>query len=450
MSNSIPFGIDILTNKLLDSRQVKRGLACGCVCPECNAPLEAVHGKKRKWHFRHAKGATVKTICIHPLESSIHMKAKELFGAITVFKLPKVSIKPGNKVDEIVFAEAKDYYITKVESEYRQDGNDVIPDIVLFSGEEKIYVEILVSHAVDDKKIEKLQKRGVPTLEIDLGKDKDFLESLTEDEFKTIIFECEDNKEWVYTKEIYDISQRVLRSDHLRYLYSDGHIANVANCPYNETVNADKYTNENCGSCKFCISIDPDDDDDPMHFGTVICSARAGFSLSENALSKEEIEEIIVKKQKERKQAYISKPTTYPRHNQKPEPIGLYKKNETPVILPQPPIEQEKNVEIRIKVADTRGNQTNTTAFTEKKSIIPSKPLSFKCIKCGKEDGKSSFKAMRSTEAEAICDECILKGRYSQEEKNKIYYCPKCGVQLYRKGRKKECGSFICKWTLPL
>ena len=38
-------------------RQVERGSACGCTCPECGAPVLARKGRKVRWHFAHREAS---------------------------------------------------------------------------------------------------------------------------------------------------------------------------------------------------------------------------------------------------------------------------------------------------------------------------------------------------------------------------------------------------------
>ena len=316
--------------------------------------------------------------------------------------------------------------------EYRQDGNDVIPDIALFSGDKKIYVEILVTHAVDDGKIEKLYRRGVPTLEIDLGKDVSILETITEDEFKSQLFETTDNKKWVYTEELYRLKKKLAQADYLRIVeVLTASLVRVRNCPLNPDSSDMQLTTEDCGSCKFCISIEKDEEHSVRSTGTVICSAKAGFSLKDTTLTAEEIKSIIEKSKEAR--AEIIK------YNKE-----LEAKRE---------VERRKRIEEEHEIARKRAHISDLFPVpdrdeTQNRPIIPRPQPVFKCIKCGKEGPrKEHFKAMKSTEEEPICDECIINKNYSAAEAHKLFYCPKCGVVLYGKGTFKSCGSYICQWT---
>lgn len=433
MANMIPFGQDMLTGKMLDSRQVKRGLACGCICPECKVPLEAVHGKRRDWFFRHAKGSTNNTYCAHPLETSIHLKAKELFQENTLLRLPKAAVKPGNQVPEMVFSEAGYFYITKAEMEYRRDGNDAIPDIALFSGDRKVYVEILVTHAVDDDKIEKLHKRGVPTLEIDLGKATNLLETMTEDEFRSLLFSDNSNKEWVYTEELYQFRKKLLQADYLRFkdALSDS-LLRVGGCPLSPQLISEYYTTEDCGSCRYCIDISFDRENHSNCPGKVFCSAKAGFSLKDTSLTAEEIRASIEKVKSQRAEMIRYNQEQAAKREREARENNEKRLKEI----------EEKKIEFARRfdqLSSPRSEKSDAARITPRPKRI------YKCIKCGKEGTHDSeFKAMRSSENQPICDDCILKGNYEPQDTKKIYYCPKCRVHLYA-GR---CGSFVCGWTL--
>ncbi len=308
INTTIPFGLNKDTGKLCDARQVKRGRACNCVCPECGAPLVACQGKKRKWHFKHDRECFEAQYCKHPIETSLHLKAKQLLSEASFIILPKVSYTPGNQVEEIVFAEPERFVITGVEQESRSDGRDVIPDIILFSGNRKVYVEILVTHAVDEHKLEKLHRRGVPTLEIDLSDSVDLEDITTEEDLKAIISEPDARKYWVYNSETYKLEQKVKSADRLEYTHApfnypydeDGY--RVFNCPFNTHVG---YSFEHCDNCDYCISIEVDDSVNSQS-GTIVCSARQGFSLKNSLLTAERIKQLISLGKEERKEKILS------------------------------------------------------------------------------------------------------------------------------------------------
>ena len=70
----VPLGFDSATGKMFSAQDVVRGLACGCVCPECGLPLAAKKGDVLTWHFAHA---SVFGGCSGAAESSLHKLAKQ-------------------------------------------------------------------------------------------------------------------------------------------------------------------------------------------------------------------------------------------------------------------------------------------------------------------------------------------------------------------------------------
>ena len=58
--------------------------------------------------------------------------------------------------------------IDRVELEKRY--NDIIPDIVIFAGGRQFFVEIFVTHCIDDVKLEKLKKQTFLPLKLILSK----------------------------------------------------------------------------------------------------------------------------------------------------------------------------------------------------------------------------------------------------------------------------------------
>ncbi len=69
-------------------RSVASGLACGCVCPACDAALVAKKGHKQQHHFAHARGA----ICTGGLETALHRLAKAALVAQRGLMLPAVEV----------------------------------------------------------------------------------------------------------------------------------------------------------------------------------------------------------------------------------------------------------------------------------------------------------------------------------------------------------------------
>lgn len=65
-----PYGIK--DGNLVTVDDVDQGLACGCACPACDAPLEAHKGNIKSHYFKHYNGED----CGYGLESAAHLFAK--------------------------------------------------------------------------------------------------------------------------------------------------------------------------------------------------------------------------------------------------------------------------------------------------------------------------------------------------------------------------------------
>ncbi|MER9973440.1 hypothetical protein [Mesorhizobium sp. M0085] len=143
--------------------EVPRGLSCGCRCPACGgrliARLKDVHVVP---HFAHNDGET----CGGGPETVLHQLAKEAFRINPKMQLPerlgldkgKVVMKPGQEVETEL-----------LRLEY-SDPKKIIPDLYVRALSYDLFVEVAVTHASDDTKIQRLREHGTMAVEIDLSK----------------------------------------------------------------------------------------------------------------------------------------------------------------------------------------------------------------------------------------------------------------------------------------
>ena len=149
--------------------EVESGLACGCVCPACGDRLIAKKGTVVKHHFAHQ----AKEPCEYGLETALHLAAKEIIASAKEMIIPQVRVVfPQGCKHSVLIHESMTVKIDHVELEKRFD--NVIPDIVVYSGNKKFFVELFVTHAIDERKLKKIKDMGVSTIEIDLSKMNDF------------------------------------------------------------------------------------------------------------------------------------------------------------------------------------------------------------------------------------------------------------------------------------
>ena len=248
---------------------VESGLKCGCICPACGAQLVAKKGAKMMHHFSHHTGQN----CEYGYESSLHLAAKDILSRAQHFTLPPVYIEfPQSYREKILLSEAKKIAIEYVELEKRF--NDIVPDIVVYAGGKQLFVEICVTHSVDEKKLDKLRKSNISTIEIDLSK---YRETVTKEELTDILLSDNDSKVWKYNslanrhlKRFYGVADR-------RELVGRGYTVHVDNCPIKSRVWRGKpYASffDDCLYCKYCISAENEDG--------ILCSGRLRISSLED------------------------------------------------------------------------------------------------------------------------------------------------------------------------
>lgn len=138
---------------------VESGLKCGCICPSCGEPLVARKGAKRMHHFAHYSGHN----CEYGYETSLHLAAKEILSKANRIMLPAVYIQfPNSPKAPELYCESKEKSIERVELEKRFQ--DVIPDVVIYAGGKQLFLEVYVTHAIDDVKLKKLKESDISTI----------------------------------------------------------------------------------------------------------------------------------------------------------------------------------------------------------------------------------------------------------------------------------------------
>ena len=173
----VPFGLR--DGKLMRPEQVQSGMACGCLCPGCAAPLVAKAGSSqlRRPHFAHLADADCRT----GYETALHLKAKALIADHAQLWLPAWDGDAGMANPPILHDDdgkpvmgrkidfpARETALTEVGLEVRC--GDYIPDILASDEFGELLIEIRVSHAVDEVKRRWIQSEGRRLIEIDLSR----------------------------------------------------------------------------------------------------------------------------------------------------------------------------------------------------------------------------------------------------------------------------------------
>jgi len=169
----VPFGL--LQGRLVaPSEPLASGLKCDCICPGCSARLQLKQGKKRR-HFAH-HNAPASERCV---ERSIHSAAIQVLVEQKYLRLPEMKVEvsayalSGAKVrrTQILREEAIARFdecrpeVTFV----REDFGTIRADVVGYKGGRQLLVEMWFTHAVHREKKSKLERLGLPAVEIYLG-----------------------------------------------------------------------------------------------------------------------------------------------------------------------------------------------------------------------------------------------------------------------------------------
>ena len=134
--------------KIVGVDKVPSGLACGCVCSQCERPLLAAKGDVYRHHFRHhADGST----CSGGQETALHMLAKDIVTRAPLIYLPEGEFR------DIASAELEPVL------------GDVRPDVLIHTPQGDVAIEIAVEHRTGETKTARLAAMNLPAVEIDIS-----------------------------------------------------------------------------------------------------------------------------------------------------------------------------------------------------------------------------------------------------------------------------------------
>lgn len=241
-------------NVLTCISDVKSGLKCGCICPQCHSVLIAHKGKKNIHHFKHYNSKE----CEKGYQTSLHLLAKEIISNEKRIVIPPVSysFNYNNKFIDIPETEVQ---IDKVELETKT--GDIIPDIVLYHGKQILLIEIYVTHKINEEKLNKIKSLGLSTIEIDLSQTD---REISYEDLKNILINSYSGKQWIFNKfvtsnveKLYNVSKIYpvicRRTSYNRVVY------HIDNCPKKARNYYDNpYANVelDCYECEYFIEDD--------------------------------------------------------------------------------------------------------------------------------------------------------------------------------------------------
>ncbi|MCQ0110303.1 competence protein CoiA family protein [Zhouia amylolytica] len=189
MNVKLPFGLK--DGEIIHISEVEKGLQSGCICPSCKVPLIARKGDNNIHHFAHHNEPS----CEKGYETAIHLAAKKIVKENRKIIIPSlkefISVPMGSKY--ICLVEEQEIGFDVVEEE--KSVGPFIPDLIALKGKKQLFIEIAVTHFIDDVKKEKIIEYGVSTIEVDLS---DLKEGFSLDELRDIVLIDTSNKKWVF------------------------------------------------------------------------------------------------------------------------------------------------------------------------------------------------------------------------------------------------------------
>lgn len=188
MITNLPYGL--IDGKLRLIHEVDSGLKCGCVCPSCGGALVARKGSERAHHFAHHHEGN----CKGAIETALHLAAKEILAEHQKIMLPALEEYDSQYSKRIIIlSEPFEAEMEEVRLEQKQD--NFKPDVIGVIKGREIYIEIAVTHFVDEEKELRVRKKGVSMLEIDLS---DLNDGFTKEELIEAVIYSHLNKNWIY------------------------------------------------------------------------------------------------------------------------------------------------------------------------------------------------------------------------------------------------------------
>jgi len=200
----VPFAVDE-SGEPVNIKDVAKGLACACRCACCGAQVIAKQGKAKVWHFSHINAEE----CDGGYESAMHLAVKKLIETERAVFLPACAVLRHPQAVDIpvqarttltVHSDEKptcfdvweystrqtaaklirgiygmerigfcDIPARRIEFDTviaEQNEGNIRPDLIGMVGNRKLYIEIAVTHFIDDVKLAKIRDRGISTVEI--------------------------------------------------------------------------------------------------------------------------------------------------------------------------------------------------------------------------------------------------------------------------------------------
>lgn len=195
MSDIVNLTYGLSGDKIVHITDVQNGIACGCLCPECGGALIARQGDVRAWHFAHASGSE----CVTAPETALHKLAKQWLSDQSIIRMPGGYVVCDGKRCQVTPGVTAKVDKAHLESSFGSVVPDVYLELIHNNRCLEVFVEIAVTHFIDDDKRQKLADIRIPTLEVDLsGVDR----CVRPDEFDKIMRKALYGGAWAYHPDI--------------------------------------------------------------------------------------------------------------------------------------------------------------------------------------------------------------------------------------------------------
>lgn len=154
--------------------EVRSGLDCNCLCMGCGGKLVAVHPKKISAYFKHYSPAgTSFTGCPESKrnsESITHFLTKHHIAKVKQLHVPPLLIKKernemaGFSYEPYLVRPAQLLKFDEVILEKKQ--GSIIPDCIGIIGHRRLFIEVKVTHGIDDQKLKKIKDMKATSIEL--------------------------------------------------------------------------------------------------------------------------------------------------------------------------------------------------------------------------------------------------------------------------------------------
>ena len=248
--------------QLVHIGEVVSGLKCQCTCPSCGTALIARKGALNRHHFAHHS----KRECPYALESMLHYLAKKILATASHIQLPPAFLPRQQKP----LFQARKFYFDTVRLEQKVD--QFIPDLLLERGNQKLLLEIKVTHPVQQSKLWRIRRAKLFSLEIDahsllqasMPPSLDFpLAS-----FEALLKDGLEHKSWLHHPSLqaasYRLKLQAAKKKIIQRRFQKYHLYAVGDCPRNKRFWRKGYLEgrsyakvwQDCQHCPYCLEIE--------------------------------------------------------------------------------------------------------------------------------------------------------------------------------------------------